>query len=172
MILSRELLGRVIEIIPIASKDETRFHLGHVKLSPLDNGVLLEVTDGFKAIRDTLIDTTIGLEKTMYVHRSHLPLLKHCFKTGDYSPLKQCFSYDNIGYPNTESIEAKQGDYEVSFNPKYLLDLHKALAVTGKEAVILSLKTKGELQCKTAIQVIVGKKKGTLMPVKIGWKIK
>jgi len=159
---NKNIIDRLIKLMPISSKDETRHHLCGVCIEQATDRreLILTVTDGHKAIRETVqhdyLPELIG-DKKYLVTRDQLPILKAMLKANKiYMPeikLNRIDTSEDISfrcggftftaewlqnYPNVEQIipDKNKLDKVLSFNAQYLIDLANALADGNKDTVI------------------------------------
>lgn len=144
-----ELMKRVIAIFPMASKDETRWHLNGVVMSGHKGKVKLQATDGHRLIIEEY-DSELAkvLEDRSFIFRKEqLPVLKMWIKEWAFADIHftdpviignckltltirdsnlQIESIEN--YPDTTRLIPKgYGTVSVAFNAKYLFEMAKAL---------------------------------------------
>lgn len=150
-----EFLKRIIDLMPLASPDETRYHLQGVHVMNERDKLVLKVTDGHRAIVETveiesddfqLVDDMIcaELEAGFMVHRENLRVLKNAYKIikamdinlrleGRSLAIKSVFGDFAIPVtfecklPDLEKLIPKRGSHCLGLNAKYLFDIAKAL---------------------------------------------
>lgn len=159
--MQKSTIKRISQLMGIASKDMTRYHLNGVFLAKLDNRVRLKVTDGHRAILEYLDDQELfgklpGGE--WIVRQDRQPVLKLLLK--DFCPLthsslnkeKTAFrmSFGDLTLllekaesPDFSSIgTAPQSENRVriGINARYLYEMIKSLQESPKqETVVLEL---------------------------------
>lgn len=160
-------LHRIIELMRISSKDETRYHLCGINIvKKSDNNLELQVTDGHRMIIETVTDETLFQSMTtesIWIPRSDLPQLKAAkslYKGMAYVPMVVDGLYLTVGnsikikikectgkYPNVNQLVPKLNNtYKVSFNAKYLYELMQSMDKEDRktDVVILEIATSND----------------------------
>jgi len=151
-----ELIKRIVALFPIASKDVIRVALSCVDLSaaPGRRELILRVTDGHRLITERIEHETlpelIGDKHLMFL-KEDIALLK--MMKGDVEVIKRADSlvfnggsivravlFSTTDYPNTEVIKPKyEDDISISFNPRYLYELMKALKCDDSKTEMVTI---------------------------------
>jgi DNA polymerase III sliding clamp (beta) subunit (PCNA family) len=138
------LLKRIAALMPLASKDETRYHLNGVYIEVNGDKIHLSVTDGHKAIKESWLqgDSIEAHKAKGLLSLDQLVLVKHAIKTWSHAnpPIKLTsdvisgpdfnFKLREVNYPNINSLAKVPKSDEVlrvRINAKYLLDMAHAL---------------------------------------------
>jgi len=183
--MSQELLERVIALMPLASKDETRAHLDGVCLSKgKDVGsVLLEVCDGHRCVSETVTQVELEIDGRIQIKKTQIPVIKAALKESlglmqvetnkEFSFIsvnkRHCVNYETLQtYPDLKSITPKQGKYKFALNAKYLYEIAKALKTDNTSdhvEIVLDFNVEG----KGVNPMLVRKngKEAVLMPVRL-----
>lgn len=179
---NKELLETIVRLMPLASSDETRYHLCGVHLNPLASGLRLEVTDGHRASLRQFEDFTLkGLEKGLLLTRETLPILKTILKAykrykfeieidaqrqllitgpcGNFS-----ITLDDIKYPDVSVFyRSVQKTHKIGLNAKYLHEIALALGA-NKNAPNISIEFNSNSE---PLVVTAYGNEAVLMPVKV-----
>lgn len=144
----QELLERLVQLMNLASKDETRSHLCgvHLQSSKEKNNLVLQVTDGHRAIREEVEVEDLDLSafpKGILIYRDALPVMKlavknrmvvlqllkeaRAFKTlcGTFIPFSPIEQHN---YPNLLNVMPRpKSVHKIGLNAQYILEIAKAL---------------------------------------------
>jgi len=177
-----ELINRMIALMPIASKNPTRFHLSGIAVSCIDTStILLEVTDGHRMIReevkDDILPSMLGDDKIL-ITRDALPQLKNCININGIDRDKKLIMLLGSGaisleilsnYPNLKQLEPNEHEltHKIGFNAQYIIELAKALTESKQVNICLRVKFNEDKQVNAPMIVQVGNRKSVLMPVRV-----
>jgi hypothetical protein len=169
----------------VASKDETRYHLGTVQIDKK----YLTTTDGYILTRIEHNDIALAPLKTpVYIHRETLPTLKSFLKqrgsiwvTGTCVVTEELISFNGfrltdpggINYPDVTKVISKRlkDPVRVSFNAELILKLSKVINTHPHKAVILEINSKDST---APIRVLNSSQDdgvlAVMMPMRVGGK--
>lgn len=133
---NKEVLEKMLAMLPVASKDVTRYHINGVYLVSTDTDVTLVATDGYCLVEHKFKNVTCPKGKYMLRHdmaRAAKDVLKDNKNRNDLGLL--------VGLTHTVLIETYTGDYpdykavipqhkveaSISFNADYLIAVAEAL---------------------------------------------
>ncbi len=181
-------ITRLIRLMPIASKDATRYHLNGVAISrATDTEILMEVTDGHRLVRETVKDEILAPllidGEKLIIFREQLSNLKNAIAFSGIDRTNKLLlfpggavGFDNsTSYPNTKQLEPDEKNYthKIGFNAQYILDLAKALKDGKVDGVCLHVKF-GKDKSGNETNVVldpmivkVGHRKAVLMPMRV-----
>lgn len=150
--MSRELLQRILALMPLASKDETRWHLNGVVLSEgvKAGEILIEVCDGHRMVSERVwdVDLILGEGNKVIIRKSQIPIIKNALKDiyielGINTEFKFIrvnatygINYETVtSFPDLDSVRPKkEGQYKFGVNAKYLFEISKALKEDSKHS--------------------------------------
>lgn len=174
-------LDRMIKILTnVVSKDETRYHLGFLRITANKEGATLEATDGVMLAQARVIDEALSKMGVAYINRDQLPFLKALRQSlkrqsafivavsdgvlsiqGKIitSPKEDAGRFPDVQrfIPNIENPT-----FEIGLNPKLLYDLVESMKESKSHNAKLIFKDN-----LSAIDVRVGQSRGVLMPCRI-----
>ncbi len=176
-----ESIERMICLMPIASKDVTRYNLNSIALSRNDGkSILIEVTDGHKMVREIVNDDSLAslleADEKLLIHRDQIGSLKNAVGFGSIDRERKLLlfpggavSYTTEKYPNCAQIEPDEKDltHKIGFNAQYIIDLAKALKDGKAVNVVLKVKFEENKTVLAPMIVQVGHRKAILMPVRV-----
>lgn len=192
---NRELLERIVALYPLASKDETRYHICGVRIKASNDKkeIVLEVTDGHRASIEALEHDSLPelLDETGYlIDEPAVNMIKIALKAAgkyvdvDLKLIDDSFEINLITkqsykvrldresasrFPNINNVWPKdEGQAVIGLNAKYILEIAKALNESKDHNVriIADLNENG----KTIKPLIISNssgRKALLMPVRI-----
>lgn len=164
-----ELLRRVVSLMPLASTDETRYHLNGVRIrrGGSENTIELSVTDGHRLVVETykVIDSTLAdaiKDKEFLIYKSDVAVFKlqlkewgkiECIKLNaviDGNRLNITINRHNMvslssieNYPKIEPLlKTKAPTMTIGFNAKLLAEMTKALKTGRHDIVKLEIRDK------------------------------
>ena len=175
----------LLDLMNIASKDETRLHLNGVQISPLEEGVLLTATNGHTLMQVTINNPDIKVNDSIIVSSckrniSALRVLsKEIVMTWEITCTRQILNINNMGlelvdreYPNWERLVPKK-DHKFKhclyFNADLLTDLVKSLGLTKKDHKVIKLSYDTDLSPIEVSLIKNDTDRMVLMPCKGGW---
>lgn len=172
MINDTQLIKRIIALQPIASKDETRYHLNSIILEKMNGQEFrLYATDGHKLVIESYttsgewFNTLLDGEKLFFRHE-HIPILKQVIKTWgkhdmvfistirvgrgvnfqfcDSTTLTVCNESSEGKYPNIDQLIPKKTKSmkEICFNAELMMQIAKACANPKSKGVRILFKDK------------------------------
>ena len=164
LINDTEIVKRIIALAPIASKDETRFHLNAVILEgdTQRRQLFIYATDGHRLVKEVyqsegpLPELVAG--KKYFFYKEHIAMLKQVIKDwGKFDMVsikldanENKFTFNDTfsftvgdeskhgAYPNVDQLipQNDKGYVTIAFNAKYLLEMNKALRSSNKDEMI------------------------------------
>lgn len=176
-----ETLNYIIQGFNVASRDVTRYHITHVKVSGHGESVEICATDGHMLTCVTVKDEELAplLKRPQFFNRDDLPGLKAIAKNWKHGvPVAEAGGKVVFGqgltvtsslvdaYPELEQLWPKSIDdrFSVSLNAEYLLAMAKAMQEGSRQKLNVRLSFKGKLD---PIIVGLGEHEGLLMPVRL-----
>lgn len=188
-----EFLKRLVALMPIASPDETRWHLCgvHIKPSEERRELRLEACDGHRMIIETIDTESLpelmsGLD--LIIRKNQIPVIKEALKAyGKYSACEIKFERSSLtliindqfrvqleesqSYPNLDRLVpkiSKEKKVKIGLNSKYLLEICKALKETAKNPnVTIEFSLNDDGTTLEPMIIRANEKEAVLMPVRV-----
>lgn len=182
-----QLIERITALMPLASKDETRYHLQGVYLKPAGDDIILVVSNGHIGSRETLKVAGFKVERDIMIHRDQLPFLKQAVKMYRFMEPELLINIDartlsikspvgpmlisialDSNCPKIDAIWPKSyGSHTVGLNAEYLLIIAKALRDDKNKDIKLTINFDKNNKTTEAIVVSACGNEALLMPVRV-----